>query len=96
MKFTKNKYTNRKQNKPSQDTESLNGAQALFKALTDAGLLRIDNPSLDWVKIAEGQGVPATQAADRGGVPSAVRIGDEHQGSASDRSQYRPGPQAGN
>ena len=26
-------------------------------------LLRLDNPSLDWVKLAEGQGVPATRAA---------------------------------
>lgn len=25
-------------------------------------MLRIDNPSLDWVKLAEGQGVPATRA----------------------------------
>jgi acetolactate synthase-1/2/3 large subunit len=25
-------------------------------------MLRIDNPSLDWVKLAEAQGVPATRA----------------------------------
>jgi len=25
-------------------------------------MLHLDNPSLDWVKIAEGQGVPATRA----------------------------------
>jgi len=25
-------------------------------------MLRLDNPTLDWVKIAEGQGVPATRA----------------------------------
>ena len=25
-------------------------------------MLRIDNPSLDWVKLAEAQGVPASQA----------------------------------
>jgi acetolactate synthase-1/2/3 large subunit len=24
-------------------------------------MLRIDHPSLDWVKLAEGQGVPATR-----------------------------------
>jgi thiamine pyrophosphate-dependent acetolactate synthase large subunit-like protein len=53
----------------------MHGAQALCKALTDAGLdtcfanpgtsdsmMHLNNPSLDWVKIAEGQGVPATRA----------------------------------
>ena len=25
-------------------------------------MMQLDNPSLDWVKIAEGQGVPATRA----------------------------------
>jgi len=46
----------------------------LFKALTDAGIdtcfanpgtsemQRIDNPTLNWLKIAEGHGVPATRA----------------------------------
>lgn len=52
----------------------MNGAQALFKALTDAGLdtcfanpgtsemqsmLELDRPSIDWVHIATGMGLPA-------------------------------------
>ena len=51
----------------------MNGAQALFKALAGVGLdtclanpgtseMHLDNPTLNWVKIAEGHGVPATRA----------------------------------
>jgi acetolactate synthase I/II/III large subunit len=43
-------------------------------------LMYLDNPSLDWVKVAEGQGVPATRATTAEEFHKH-RSGDEHQGS---------------
>ena len=67
-----------------------NGYQILRDELTNVGvnsyganaraMFDVENPSLDWVSLARGHGVPGTRCADMGGFNKALQAGLSSQG----------------